>query len=248
MSDLTKVIPFAMPVSLGGLTVMVMPLRLREFAQLQAWLNRVVPSPLEDARAAIQASEGDDRRKLLADVFERSLTWPVRYGSGLGSQLFGSQAGARFFLAVAMSRADRVFSQAELDAMLGKITPDEWRQLSAILFGSNPIDEVVRMLDPAPDVPSEDLNWAQAFAEVAESTGWTFEQLADLTLSQWIAIRSGGKPSNPFAPRPGESIWAADKRRRRLLYGAEDAISEAERAQLRAAAALFPEAVLPEGV
>lgn len=230
---------------------MVSPLRLREFGQLQAWLNRVVPNPLEEARDSIDAADGDARLAVLGEVLGKLATWPVRYGSELGGKLFSTEAGARFFLAVALSRSDADATEELIVHLVKRITADEWRRLSCVLFASDPLEEVTRLLDtdPKPQAPGEDLNWSEAFAQVAESTGWTFAAIADLTLAQWSAIRTGGKAINPFEPRHGESYADADRRRRKLLYGDEAFITEAEKDQLRAAAALFPgQAVLPEGI
>ena len=48
--------------------------------------------------------------------------------------------------------------------------------------------------DPDPDDDDQgDLNWAEAFAEVAHDTGWTFDEIGALRLPAWRAIRTRGK-------------------------------------------------------
>jgi len=220
--DLTRLIPPSWPIRLGDTTYLVPPLRLRDIARLQAWLAVARPCPLEAARPGLDSAEGEARRAMLVELYAACEAWPIRYGSAEGAALLSTRAGAVAWLAVVLARAEPTPTDDEVAALAGSLSPDEWRRLAAVALDSDPLDELVRMIDPpeAESGEADDLNWGEAFSDVAESTGWTFDAIADLTLAQWVAIRTGGTAERgASAPREGESVGEAAARRRRLFFG-----------------------------
>ena len=217
--DITRVVPVPTPVRLAGRTALVPPLRLADVATLQGWLRDVAaPCPLDAARPGIEGAVGAARRKLLAGAYDACEGWPVRYGSAEGR---GSSPPrpALFFLAVALARA-APRDACDPEELLHALSPAEWRALLAACWGSDPLDELERLIDPegAP-AAGDDLNWGEAFAELAKETGWTFGEIAELTIPQWIALRTGGKVTRGAAVPPGMSLMEFARRRHALFYG-----------------------------
>jgi hypothetical protein len=227
--DLTRVIPVAVPVALAGRTVLVWPLRLADLALLQGWIRQIAaPSPLSAVRAALLSADAAGRARLLRRAYDRAESWPVRYGSAEGGALFNSEAGLLYFLAVALARSTPI-EACDPEELVAALDPVEWSELLAAAWGTEPLDELERLLDPDALTPGEDLNWGEAFAETARDTGWTFAQIGELTVSQWIAYRSDGKVARVARTVPeGMTVLQYAEMRRRAFEGLDDDLVEGE--------------------
>jgi hypothetical protein len=219
--DITRVLPVPTPVVLAGRTWLVRPLQLRQVAELQGWLAHVADrSPLAAHRAAIAAApEGHARDVAAARAYLALEAWPIRFGSREASPYWSTPMGARFFLHVALERA---ISSGGADPDPKSLSPAEWAELGSAAFGADPLEELVGVLEPTPEAIAEPMNWAKAFAEVARETGWTFEQIGELTVGQFLAYRTRGEVAGgTVAPRPGETIGQAARRRAAVFAEAE---------------------------
>lgn len=222
--DITRVVPTPEPVMVAGAVRLVWPLRLRDVATLQAWLRIAAPSPLALALADIASGglEGKARHRRLREAYDLAEAWPPRYGSPEADRRFATHEGICFFLSVVAERSR--WTPDELAEVLAKITRDEYAALARSAFGPDPLDELGRLMglydepEADEDAPRDDLNWAEAFAEAAEATGWTFDQVADLTVPQWVAFRSGGKPARAAEIPPGMTVADYSRRQHRRFY------------------------------
>lgn len=75
-------------ISLGGASFHVRTLTLAEWGELQAWLKRNAPSPIERAAEAIKRASDDGkpmpqwiRDEILSNAQEQSLRWPPKVGT-----------------------------------------------------------------------------------------------------------------------------------------------------------------------
>jgi hypothetical protein len=143
--------------------------------------------------------------------------WPIRFGTREAARHFAGARGAAFFLAVCL---DRATGPAQGRPAAGDLTPSEWAELSAAAFGADPLLDLIAILEPAAAGAEAEapMNWGEAFAEVAAETGWTFDEIAGLTVGQFLAYRTrGALPGGSVAPRPGETIGQAAARRAALF-------------------------------
>lgn len=207
MSDITTVLPQPTAAALGGEPFDLLPLRLEEVAQLQRFVAAAVPCPLSpELRAQLDdpATPRPERRRLLRQAFRACKTWPPRYGSPAADAAFLRPAGRLFFLGLLLRSSGYDPELATLVELDSKLLPGELAHAAVIAFGGRPIEELNRRIgrelgereddDSDDDDPEQgDINWAEAFARVAEQTGWTFEEIGRLRIPQWRAIRSGGK-------------------------------------------------------
>lgn len=221
--DLTRVLPTFEAVDVGGTRRLVWPLRLRDVAALQAFVRARCPSPLDSALDEIASAglTGRARQRRLAEAYEACEVWPPRYGSPEAAEHLDSEAGILFFLSVVADRSG--WTREDLDHVLASIGPGDYRRIQAAAFQADPLDRLSGLMglyDQADDeAPRKDLNWGEAFREAAELTGWTFDQLGDLTISQWVAFRTGGASSRTIEVPPGMTAAEAAERQRRKFWG-----------------------------
>lgn len=209
--DICRVLPQPVPVKVGGSVRLVRPLRLSDVALLQNWIASAIPSPLDAVRDEALTLSLNRRRRLLSTVYEACEAWPPRYGSEEADALFQTAQGVAFFLSVVAQCSE--WSSGDLSSVFDAITPKEYEAITRAAFGSDPIEECGRLMRLRDrEEAGEDLNWPKAFGEVAELTGWTFAEIGALTLSQWVAIRTGGEIDTSVAIPPG---MTADEHRGR---------------------------------
>mgnify|MGYP000090023875 CR=1 FL=1 len=221
MSDLTRVVPFPVAVTAGGARRLVWPLRLRDFASLQAWLKTRVPCPLDAALEEIDSKglQGRARQRRLAEAFEACEVWPPRQGSDAGDALLGSADGVIYFLTVVADRSK--WSEADLLAVVSDLTPDSLASIRRAAYQSDPLDTLTVLMELLPDDEADPaaFNWARAFVQTIDRTGWTFDQVADLTLAQWQALRTGGVPDRTPPHPVGMTYQEAAAAQRRKFWG-----------------------------
>lgn len=201
MSDLTSVIPQPEFVGLGDRTFPVLPFRLADLARLQAFAASRLPHPFpEDARRAV-ADPGTPRpvrRKILRESFLAAQDWPPRYGTPEADEAFVGGDGVLFFVSVALRSSGVGLPSAELEELAATITRAQLAALTSVAFAARAVDvlnalvadELGERREEGDDEPD---NWGKAFVEVAEQTGWTFAEIAELRLPQWRELRSAGE-------------------------------------------------------
>ena len=218
-------IPQPVPLDFGGHRLLIRPLRLRQLAQLQAWLAASWPCPLDVASDEIARAEGDARRRLLVATFEACESWPILLGSALGDRLLDSDGGRVFVLTVATAEFNGWLAPADLPAIAAAATDAEWGRLLRACYGSGPMGVVARLIDPlafsrtANDEPTD---WNLIIAEACGSHDWTPAEVAEMTPGQLGWINRKGKPADiDCPPRPGESADEAAIRRQ-AYFNLED--------------------------
>lgn len=223
--DLTRVVPTPEAVRAGGSVRLVHPLRLRDVARIEAFVRSRVPCPLDVALDEIAAKglRGRARQRRLAEAYEACEAWPPRFGDPAADAVLDTADGIVFLLALIADRSG--WTRGDLEDLLGSIEPGDLARIRAAAFQADPIDRLTDLMglrdpDPEPDAaPSEPANWGESFARAAELTGWTFDQIADLTLPQWRALRTGGKVDRSATIPPGMSAAEAGERQRRKFWG-----------------------------
>jgi hypothetical protein len=196
---LTRLVPIPRAIPLGGSVRVVAELRLRDLAALQAWLEDAEPDPLEDFPALGEDPDPATRPARLHAAWEAAGTWPARLGTDRGGDLLASPGGRAYLLSLCLARGgDPCPGLAESLLLLDGITPTQWGRLIRIAYGVTPREWIAAEL--APDrSPPKPVDYAKAFDQLLEYRGLTYDQAADLTLSQWRLVCSGGKPAEKTA-------------------------------------------------
>jgi hypothetical protein len=190
---ITRVLPVARAIPLGGSLRVALEFQLRDLAQLQAWLEDQEPHPLAGMPPAWADPEPATRVARLAAAWERCSTWPPRLGTDRGSELLGSRAGRAYFLCTCLRKCDPAFGVAEALELLPEITPTEWAGLARIAYAIGPREEIAAELAAEPG-QSRTGDWCLSFYRLLDAgnlpPGTPF---GELYLSQWRAICGQGK-------------------------------------------------------
>ena len=72
-----------------------------------------------------------------------------------------------------------------------KITDNEWDHLDRVLWGVSPTVEFQYLLTPAQPASGKKPDWCKMIGEVQQNTCLTFEQIGNLTISQFNVARTG---------------------------------------------------------
>lgn len=214
LPPLTRVLPRPVRLELGGVVCLVSELRLSDLADLQQWLAEQVPHPCD----AVTATDPADRRSQLLAAWEAAKAYPPRFGTP-ESRTFTLSAGWLVrLLWLALRREAPALTEDEARALATRLSLDEVARLHRVAYGTDAWAEIARELDPD-DVTAQPLDWVEAILDLLERhPGWTFTTVADLTISQWRALRCGPEAfTYRNTPREGESLKDARERERRAF-------------------------------
>lgn len=202
--DITRVIPCPVPVTVGESVWLVCGLTLRDMAMLQAYVNARIPDPVAVALQDIakRGLRNRPRHRRLAEAYEQAETWPPRYGSAEADAVLSTPAGRMFLLSLIADRSG--WTADQLTELCETLDAESLDRLELAAFGADPLDVAAALMglnDQADD--SDPINWAEAFADCADATGWTFDDIASMTIGQWLAYRSRGKVDRTVTRPPG---------------------------------------------
>ena len=216
--DLTRVVPTATPLPLGGVVYLASELRLADLAELQAWINAQVPSPF-DLVADVLAGGGPTVPgwlRLLGATIDAQAAWPKVPGDPEAEALLQAEGGRKLLLALVLRRHH---PDADVGAIYAAATVAEYSRLHRVAWGVDPGFALGLLIDGPGPGGGRGPDWARAwFRYVTECKGGP--PFGDLTISQFRAFRSGGKaPGSLDTSRPD---WLAIARRREAFFAQAD--------------------------
>lgn len=147
--DLAQATNAREPVTLAGRTYMARQLKLREWAELTAWLRKSVPSPVSVALQAV-----DDLRRLTGHepprstvetlydkAFAEARAWPPPIGTRAWIfALDRALDGPAEFVRTALAAAGQALSLDEARAVADAATPEEYAELVRVCYFGDPPD------------------------------------------------------------------------------------------------------------
>lgn len=190
---ITRLIPCPRAIRLGGRTVVVIELRYRDRAMLQAWMEEEAGHPLEGLPPSWADPDPSTRPARLAEAFAKAESWPPRLGTPEGSRLLGTSPGRAWFLHLCLSRCSSSIDLAEVLEIADAATPAEWSHLERIAWGISPLEEIAAELAPD-DSPRPAADWDGLFYACLERWHMTPDRVAELTGTQLRSLASEGKP------------------------------------------------------
>ncbi|WP_406698559.1 hypothetical protein V5E97_06715 [Singulisphaera sp. Ch08] len=225
MNSITSLIPRPRPVTIAkaGLTFQVSEFTLNDLADLQAILDSQWVDPLVAIESELEATQGDDRRKLLVAAYETAETGPPIYGEPSGRPFYESLEGvaAFFWVALRKNRPGLTPVDAAKFAMLASTS--EHMQIWRIAHGSQTLKSLERMLGlGVAKRPSPEMTWGKLIEDVIEShPGWTYANVYGLTVSEFMNARRRGQPEETGIPiaMNADAIARAIKEQRERFYG-----------------------------
>jgi hypothetical protein len=219
--SLSLCLPRVEIVALAGVARPVMELRLCDLADLQGWLADQVPHPLAGVPPAWADPDPATRPDRLKAAWRRAREWPPKLGTPQAGEVLGTPAGLVAFVLVCLRRCDPSVTATDAAEVAAKMGPAEWATLRRIAWGRQPWEELREELDPsAAEDPGPPPDWAEGFQDLAATTGWTFEQIGELTVTQYRIARSGTAPAYRGLVRgAGETLEQLAARERETFGG-----------------------------
>lgn len=226
MDRITSIIPTPKPlrVTAAGVTVQVSEFTLRDLADLQAILDARQVDPLLEIGPALEGADGDERRRLLVSAWEKANVGPGIYGEPSGRVYFGTAEGAAALVWVALRRHQPALTPEAAARLLMEMTAAEFDCLFRLAHGHSTRRSLAMMLSPFPwtaPTGNAPTTWGKAIEEVIEAhPGWTYRDVYDLTLSEWVNARNAGHAPSDDVPAPaGMDPVLALAELRRAFYG-----------------------------
>jgi len=217
VGSITAIFPRHREVILGGRTFRVGELRLRDLADLQDWLDRSWADPLAGLRERLNDMDDDERRAALASAYDVAEAGPPTWGDERGRAILATGAGILEIFRVALRRHHPELDEEVVATIAERTTPAEYAALRRALYGLEPLDEIEAWLGLDRGPSGSPIGWPQAASEVAELYGWSLEYMEGLTIRQFRAVRSRGRPmvrGTPVAPRTHLKAVVAAARRK----------------------------------
>ena len=173
-------------------------LQIKDLAAFQAYLERQYPHPLEKHRLELATLEGADRRKLLNRLDYQDYHWPPIFGhSNESTHTFKyTYEGLSYWLAVVLGKSNNAFGAEEASSLAERITANELLELEKIAYCITSAMELRQLIDdPTPgddEGPPDKPNYGAMIDEISRDHGWSYEEIGELTLSQFQVARRKG--------------------------------------------------------
>ena len=194
---------------------------LRDLAEMERWATGGGTArhwaELEAAAAIVDQAERQARLKTLYDSAESGLE---SFGSaGIAAKL-DTPEGLVVQLRLSLAHVHHGITPDEvLEEVALPMTEADWAWFGRVAWALDPLDATAAEIDREIGVhfvqarPRKVASWPQLVRQLARRTGWTLEQIGDLTLSQWDALWTPAKgKSHPVAEpeRPPEG-WSWER-------------------------------------
>ena len=186
-----------------------LPLRLADLADLEALAYAAWPNPAEGLPE--HDEDTPEHRQRLLKAMDDAEAGPPSWSSTENPRL-ASLVTLTFLRAVLRDHPG--LSEEALERLAGQLDQRQWQRIYRVAWGVEPAREVLVRIDTLigfpPDTPAG-VPWSEAVAQLIEQTGWSLEQIGQLTLPAANLIRSGGKPldlwdSGPEQPFDGTTL------------------------------------------
>jgi hypothetical protein len=195
MGPITEVFPAPCVVPCGDSQIKIAELRLRDLVLLQAVLDSLAADPLAAIQGTLPES-GPARREALSAAYDLAEVGPPVYGEAGGRAYFGTPEGGGVFLWVVGRRwKSNQMTPEKAGELFARCTAAEFGHIWRICHGVSALRAITRMLTPfAADIyqASVAADWGEMVDKVMTDFHWTYDQILDLTLTQWIRARNGG--------------------------------------------------------
>lgn len=220
MDAITSLVPRARRVTLGGEEYRIGEARLSDLADLQAWLDARWPDPLANLRRRPEGMGLEDYEEALKDAFDAAEAGPPCWGSPRGMAEFAGAEGMIHFAKVALRQHHPELDGEDVVRIVLGMEGADFGALQRAFWRPSVEDEVYRLLGFPDPASGPAIGWAQAVMETCELYGWPPREVYALTLSEFAAARTGGKPKVSGIPlEDGLTAAAAIERQKRNFYG-----------------------------
>lgn len=213
MNNILSVIPFPAKVILGGIEWLASEFRLSDLAELQYWIARQIPNPFDLAAWRIQHGKRDrEWKQILSMTIDNQQLYPPEFGSPTAAMLLESAEGSIVQMFISLRRAHPTFTLEVCRSLHAEVTVAEYAQFCRIAWGTSPISVMMAIVDGA-SPPGNPPDWPMLWHRYITEANGSAPPFGDLTISQFRAWKSGGKPSDGSIADRDDWMQIAERRR-----------------------------------
>jgi hypothetical protein len=197
MGPITAIIPRKVAVKLGDVDYFVGEFRLSDLAELQGFLDDRFSDPIAHLRERIETTEELplELERELALIYKR-IDAPTQYVYGehrTNDREFNFLSSVNF-LRVALKRYAPEVNMELAEAILAYVKPGQISNLARIVWGSAPVEEIGKLFGWRLRKHRTSIRWTKAIVELVSAyPAYRLEDVYGLTLTEFWALRSGGK-------------------------------------------------------
>jgi len=228
VGPLTAIVPRARIVRLSGKDYRIGEARLSDLADLQSYLDARWPDPAEGLRQQPEGMTLEQWEAALQDAYDVAEAGPPCWGTLRGAIELASVEGAVEMLRVALRHHHPELTAADVVALVTgtedrpAMTGEEYAELRRAFFRRDPTEEIEGLLGFVHPQQGTPIGWPQAICEVAEAYHFELRYIYTLTLSEFAALRTGGKPKVSGIPLvDGLTPEKAIEQQKKNFYGPE---------------------------
>lgn len=212
MKRITCLVPRTSDVTLGNRIFRIGEMRLSDLAALQTFLDDHWEDPLEALGDRLTGLQGRERQNILAGIWDACNEGPPVWGTHRAHKVLMEPEGLvkTFEVILGQHSLEKVEGKwVHLDLDREKVIdiaeqtgnhPDGWDQFDHMMSlwqPVEPIEQVAWMLGMSEVGPQgKPITFVEAVISTIEATTWTLDYVMGLTMRQFKAIRSGGKPKD----------------------------------------------------
>lgn len=227
LDSILNLIPRPTPIRVAAVpdgVLYVWELTLNDLAELQSMLDASWVDPAVGLESSLP-DDAEGRRVALADAWRASEAKPV-FGQPSGREWTQSREGVAALLWVACRRTHKDWTPAKAADYVGLLTADEIGAAWRAAYGHSSADEILRLMEfgDKPKAGKGKATWGELVDEVCRShKGWTYQDVYQLTMTEFLNARALGKPREVGVRLPMDSAAikkARDGQLRRMYGGA----------------------------
>ena len=197
-ASLTAIVPQPRTIRLAGIPFLASEYRVKDVADLQAWIEGHAEDSFEDAAPRLLGVPENLRDRqwklLLWRVVEGLEADPASIDSPEGGDLLNSPAGRVRQLVLSLRRERPDFDEAAAMVLLPSISADEWSRLVRLAWGASPRSVVRRLIDGEESRPGSPPDWSALWCAYVNNAGAAAPPFETLTLTQLRTWIVGGNP------------------------------------------------------
>lgn len=191
-TSLATLYPQPRSLRLAGLDLVVAELRVKDVAELEAWLAEA-SDPLRNLPHASDDPDPDSRPQRLDTAEQAALVWPPAVGSPEADALLATLRGRVAYLQVILSRENPDLVRDDYLTLARGMTSGEWASLDRVAWGVHPL-KTIRQEKYQADGRHPLADWGELLDVLSRERGWTFDEISNLTMGQLAVAARHGKP------------------------------------------------------
>jgi hypothetical protein len=144
MSDINRMLPVGKPVEIAGRTFYIKPFSILEISQLQGWIKRTYPNPLDSLRGHLDGLTPEERAKLLVDAQAKlAVNFPPLLGTIEAETHLHGIEGMQEIARMMLRKADKSLTDEDVYELINNISATTFfkvmEEIMAVAMGEDEV-------------------------------------------------------------------------------------------------------------